>query len=273
MSRGEDRLDAVAAIARAAGRAIVAHLDGALAVEYKADDSPLTQADRAAHHVIVTALGELTPAIPVLSEESPAELRQRRRSWERYWLVDPLDGTKELLKGSGEFTVNIALIEHGAPVLGVVHVPVTGTTYAGGAGGASGAWVEGTDRPRSPIATREADLEHLAVVASRDHAGPLVRAFVAASAGATLVHVGSALKLCLVAEGRADLYPRDRPTMEWDTAAAQAILEAAGGRVTDLGGASLRYTKDDLRNPPFLAFGDPGIDWPKLFAERTASVR
>lgn len=261
------RLAAVVDICRGAGRAALQHYGKDGGVDYKADDSPLTLADRASHEYIVRALAELTPDIPVLSEESPEDEVARRKEWPVFWLVDPLDGTKEFIKQTGEFTVNVALVEGDEPVLGVVTVPVTGVTYTGVKRGdaPAGAWVE-RDGERHAISTRRADVDHLTVVASRDHAGPVVEAFLARLEGADVTSMGSSLKFCLVAEGRADFYPRVVPTMEWDTGAAQCIVEAAGGRVTLLDGARLSYNKDDLRNPSVMAFGDPSVDWARLFA-------
>ena len=252
--------------ARAAGEAILAFYGRPLTVDAKADDSPLTQADTEAHRTIVGRLAGT--GVPVLSEEGEPEA-QDRRSWSRFWCVDPLDGTKEFVKGSvadgkasGEFTVNIALVEDGRPVLGVVHVPVLGVTYWAEAGAA---WKQvGDDAPAS-IAARPAVADALTVVASRDHAGPEVAAIldrVAAEGRAVeSASMGSSLKFCLVAEGRADFYPRTVPTFEWDTAAAQAVVEAAGGGVSTRDGARLGYNKDDLRNPSVFAWGDPALDW------------
>jgi 3'(2'), 5'-bisphosphate nucleotidase len=287
-------LSAVRAIATDAGRLILEHYGRPFDVEYKADDSPLTIADRASHALIAGRLAELTPDIPVLSEEGEPEAADRA-GWTRFWCVDPLDGTKEFVKRTGEFTVNIALVEAGRPVLGVVHVPALGRTYfaqvAGGqgaresggqGGGASpggdgdlpstvdrpptpGAWRADAGGPPVPIRARQADPRRLTVVASRDHAGPEVAAVVdamrAAGVEVELASMGSALKFCLVAEGAADFYPRTGPTMEWDTGAAQAVVEAAGGRVTDLAGRPLAYNKGSLVNPPIVAFGDPALRW------------
>ena len=255
-------LDAVRSLTAEAGRLILTHYGKPTPVEVKADDSPLTQADRAAHHLLTGRLRALTPDVPVMSEESPAEEVEGREAWTRFWCVDPLDGTKEFIKGTGEFTVNVALIDNGEPVLGVVHVPVKGITYFAQKG--EGAFKQvGAEKPE-PIRAREANAEALTVVASRDHAGPAVGAFVenlkAAGSAVDLTSMGSSLKFCLVAEGAADLYPRTVPTMEWDTAAAQAVVEAAGGRLTTLDGERLRYNKAVLRNPSVIASGG-GFDW------------
>lgn len=258
-------LEAVCDVAREAGRATLPFHRVPLTVERKADDSPLTAADQAAHTHIVTALRRLTPELPVLSEESEERERAGRRDWATFWLVDPLDGTKEFIKGSGEFTVNIALISHGEPVFGVVHVPVTGVTYWGARG--QGAFR--VDPGGAPVAlrTRAAVMDRLVVVASRDHAGPRVQALLGRLPTASTASLGSSLKFCLIAEGRADFYPRFQPTCEWDTAAAQAVLEAAGGAVTDTEGRRLVYNKEQLGNPSFLAFGDTRQDWCSLLAQ------
>jgi 3'(2'), 5'-bisphosphate nucleotidase len=199
----------------------------------------------------------------VLSEESDPEAIVGRRSWKAFWCVDPLDGTKEFIKATtGEFTVNVALVDGNAPVLGVVHAPVIGVTYFASGGLA---WKQVGDAPPTRIATRVARADALAVVASRDHAGPEVTAFIERaeadgwSVGTT--SMGSSLKFCLVAEGAADVYPRTVPTFEWDTAAAQAIVEAAGGGVSTRDGQRLQYNKADLRNPSVFVWGDPTLDW------------
>lgn len=261
----EATVGAIRDIAREAGRATLRFHGGPLAVERKADDSPLTAADKAAHTLIVESLRKLTPELPVLSEESDERELVERRQWRTYWLVDPLDGTKEFIKGSGEFTVNIALISGNEPVLGVVHIPVTGVTYWGVQG--QGAFR--ADAGGAPVAlhTRPADPERLVIVASRDHAGPRVEALLARLPTASTANLGSSLKFCLIAEGRADFYPRLQPTSEWDTAAAQCVLEAAGGAVTDTEGRRLTYNKEQLLNPSFLAFGDARQDWVGLMGE------
>ncbi|MGH8182709.1 MAG: 3'(2'),5'-bisphosphate nucleotidase CysQ [Rhodanobacteraceae bacterium] len=248
------------ALARRAGAAILEVYAGSFAVEHKADDSPLTAADMAAHRLIVAGLDALTPDIPVLSEESKGIDWQVRREWDRYWLVDPLDGTREFVKRNGEFTVNIALIEDHAPVLGVVLIPVTGELYCGVAG--EGAFLEmAPGALPQPVTTRAA--ASIPVVAgSRSHGNERQTTMLAGLGEHTLVSVGSSIKFCMVARGDADLYLRLGPTSEWDTAAAQCVLEQAGGAVEDLRGASLRYnTKESLLNPEFLALGDASVDW------------
>jgi 3'(2'), 5'-bisphosphate nucleotidase len=221
-------------------------------VDMKADNSPLTRADIASHEHIVTSLSGLTPKIPVLSEESRDTVYQERLQWTRFWLVDPLDGTKEFIKLNGEFTVNIALVEAGKPVLGVVHTPALGVTYYATKG--SGAFKQESGVSRRINVQTEVS-KTLNVVASRSHAGRETEIFLANLAKkytVNLVSKGSALKLCLVAEGAAHLYPRLGPTMEWDTAAAQCVVEEAGGSVTDLAGNVLYYNKENLLNPFFM---------------------
>ncbi len=259
-------LDPVRHIAIAAGEQALQYYGLDTPIQRKADDSPLTLADKASHRLILSELAKLTPEIPVVSEESADGEAVSLASDEWLWLVDPLDGTKEFIKQTGQFTVNVGLIHDGYPVLGVIHVPVSGTNYLGvTCAELTGAWTQPSGGERQAIRTRAADLERLTVVASRDHAGPVVEAFLRRLSGAEVTSMGSSLKFCLVAEGLADFYPRVVPTMQWDTAAAQAILEAAGGQLTDMAGTRLAYRKERLRNPSTMAFGDPRIDWPAFF--------
>ncbi len=247
-------------LARRAGAAILDIYAGTFGVENKADDSPLTAADMASHRIIIDGLHALTPDIPVLSEESAGIAWQERRDWNRYWLVDPLDGTREFIKRNGEFTVNIALIEEHAPVLGVVLAPVTGELYFGVRDG--GAFLEKAPGAMpQPIETRAAP--RIPVVAgSRSHAQERTGAMLANLGEHRMVSLGSSLKFCLIARGEADLYLRLGPTSEWDTAAAHCVLAEAGGVVLDMEGHPLRYnTRESLLNPEFVAFGDPAVDW------------
>lgn len=247
-------------IARTAGAKIVEIYNREFSVEHKEDKSPLTEADLAAHHAIIEGLSALTPALPILSEESAARPFAERSAWHRYWLVDPLDGTREFVKRNGEFTVNIALIEDHAPVLGVILVPVTGLGYYASRGG--GAFRIAPGRSPSAIRVRPLDISHVIVAGSRSHAGGSLTAFLENIGSHELISMGSSLKSCLVAEGRADVYPRLGPTSEWDTAAAHCIVEEAGGRVTDTAMRPLRYnTKESLLNPDFFVSGDPAHDW------------
>jgi 3'(2'), 5'-bisphosphate nucleotidase len=247
----------VADIAREAGRRILEIYQGDFAVERKDDSSPLTAADMAAHRVIVEALPDIEAGVPVLSEESAEIDWTTRRQWSRYWLVDPLDGTREFVKRNGEFTVNIALNENGVPVLGVVHAPVDGYTAVGERG--RGAWrVDGATRP---LRTRAVPAVPV-VAGSRSHRSAEERRFLDALGEHQYVAMGSSLKFCLIAEGKADVYLRYGATSEWDTAAAQCVLEAAGGRVMDLDGRPLTYNRgESLINPSFVACGDAGHDW------------
>lgn len=234
-------------------------------VQHKADNSPLTAADLASHRCIVDGLNSLTPNIPVLSEESASMAWDTRRQWSRYWLVDPLDGTREFVKRNGEFTVNIALIDHQRTVMGVVQVPVTGDLYAASVN--DGAWLRrGGSDERSALMTRRATAP-LVVAGSRSHASERQQALLANLGDYTKIPMGSSLKFCLIAAGRADLYLRAGLTSEWDTAAAQCVLEQAGGAVMQLDGVPLAYnTKDSLLNPEFLAVGDTSRDWPGQLA-------
>jgi 3'(2'), 5'-bisphosphate nucleotidase len=248
-----------------AGHAILEVYAGAHDVEYKADDSPITRADRAAHEILAAGLRRLTPDIPVLSEESADEHAfDVRRHWRELWLVDPLDGTKEFIGRNGEFTVNVALVRDHVPVLGVVAAPVLDLVYGGAA--ELGAFVAHAGGPDRPIRVRRPAANPLVIVGSRSHRGDSLDGVLARLGPHELRPMGSSLKFCLVAEGTADLYPRLGPTSEWDTAAAQAVVEAAGGKVTTVDGKPLRYNaRDTLLNPHFLAFGDPGRDWHRLF--------
>ena len=252
-------LDAVCDIACAAGRRILEIYQREFKVEHKDDRSPLTEADRVAHELLTSRLQALMPALPVLSEESVQVDYEKRTGWERFWLVDPLDGTKEFINRNGEFTVNIALIEGHRPVLGVVHVPVARVTYLACAG--QGAFKQqGTDAARA-IRSRRFDGGKPIVVASRSHAGKETEVFLKSIGEHDVVSMGSALKICLVAEGAADVYPRLGPTMEWDTAAAQCVVELAGGNVTDLDRRPLVYNKPDLHNPWFIVSGAGNYNW------------
>ena len=254
-------LEQVTALARQAGERILeVYNSDDYAVQEKDDRTPLTAADLAAHHTIVDGLGRLTPEVAVLSEESASLPYAERSTWRRYWLVDPLDGTREFINRNGEFTVNIALIDDGVPVLGVVHVPVTGISYSACRGRGSFKQV-GDGRPES-IRVRKLDGGPVMVVGSRSHRGSSLNAFLEKLGKHEMVGMGSSLKLCLVAEGIADIYPRLGPTSEWDTAAAQCVVEQAGGQVTDTHMQPLRYnTKDSMLNPFFLVFGDASHDW------------
>jgi 3'(2'), 5'-bisphosphate nucleotidase len=242
-----------------AGRKIMPFYKADTDVTWKADASPLTAADTASHDFLVAALETLTPELPIVSEESA---RQPNVNTNLFWLVDPLDGTKEFLKGTDEFTVNVALIQDSKPILGVVHAPALNRTYYG-LNGCGSRRQNGTDTAVS-ISCRSILCSQISVVASKDHAGPLVSTMLSQLSNPHLQSMGSSLKFCLVAEGKADLYLRDLPTMEWDTAAAQCVVEAAGGAVYSLDGSPLAYGKPGLKNPAIMTVGDPHFDWQLL---------
>lgn len=239
-------------IARRAGAAIMeVYRSGDTGETSKADNSPLTLADLAAHRTIVEALTRLTPEIPVLSEEAADIPYPERAQWTRFWLVDPLDGTKEFIKRNGEFTVNIALVENGEPVMGVVYAPVPDVCYYGAR--SEVACVQRGNAPAQSVMVQPHTAgKPIKVVASRSHSDARTEALLKQLGDYQCISMGSSLKLCLVAEGAAHFYPRLGPTMEWDTAAAHAIVNAAGGMVCDLAGEELRYNKADLHNPEFL---------------------
>ena len=252
--------EAIIHLAHKAGQAILAIYEKDFAIYDKDDASPLTEADLASHQCIIQGLKELTPDIPVLSEESAIEETADRLNWPRYWLIDPLDGTKEFIKKNGEFTVNIALIENNQPVFGVVHAPVLNTTWWGQAG--QGAFKVNQMGEQSPIQVRQRPqaARDWKVVGSRSHQSDEFKAFIQRYPEAQLVSMGSSIKLCLVAEGSADLYPRLGLTSEWDTAAAQAVVEAAGGKVLAYPDMQpLRYNtrSETLLNPYFLVCANP----------------
>lgn len=244
-------------IARRAGEAILEIYARDFEVEFKADESPLTEADQRANDVIIAALEERYPEIPIISEETRALDYAERQGWDSCWLVDPLDGTKEFVKKNGEFTVNIALVHGGQPVAGVVYRPVTGAMYSAQQG--EGAFLQegGSDPQRLHNDKHYSSEGEVVVVASRSHLSQEVEDFVGSlrSQGKQVEFqsAGSSLKLCLVAEGKATVYPRFAPTMEWDTAAAHAIVNEAGKRVLNREtGQPLTYNKENLLNPWFI---------------------
>jgi 3'(2'), 5'-bisphosphate nucleotidase len=220
--------------------------------EAKSDLSPLTVADKASHRVIMQGLTRHYPDIPIWSEEGRDVPFDERWQWERFWLVDPLDGTKEFLKRNGEFTVNIALIEGGRPVLGVIYVPVMELLYFGGSG--RGAFTQLPGQAPRPIRVSGDGPTRIAV-GSRSHSSPEEAALQKEYRVTEHLAIGSSLKFCLIAEGKANFYYRSGPTMEWDTAAGQAIVEAAGGRVTDKNGDFLAYNKPSPQNSSFICTG------------------
>jgi 3'(2'), 5'-bisphosphate nucleotidase len=245
-------LPEIVTLAECAGAVILEHYQEGVAVRAKADASPVTVADEAAEAVILEGLAKLTPEIPVVAEETVAAGHVPELDEGRFWLVDPLDGTKEFLSRNGEFTVNIALVEGREPVLGVVLAPALGQVWWGARG--QGAMTRNGGAAH-PIAVRSRPASGAIAVASRSHRDAETEAFLDREGVAERISAGSSLKFCLVAEGKADIYPRFGPTMEWDTAAGHAVLAAAGGRVTTRDGAPFLYRKPGFRNPGFIARG------------------
>ena len=234
-------------------------------VEQKSDHSPLTAADLASHDILSRALKELTPDIPVLSEESAKTAFEQRQSWSRLWVVDPLDGTREFIKRNGEFTINIALVENHRAVLGLITVPVEATAYVGIPGHGAQRW---QDYDESQLIHTQRPLRETPIIlGSRSHSNPVAEAYFQLLDdhfdGIERIGAGSALKFCRVAEGAADFYPRFGPTSEWDTAAGQALVEAAGGKVWLADGREMVYNaRNSVLNDSFLVAGDPSFDWP-----------
>ncbi|MFL0804021.1 MAG: 3'(2'),5'-bisphosphate nucleotidase CysQ [Agarilytica sp.] len=254
-------------ISKCAGKEILAvynDKDG-FGIETKSDDSPVTKADIAANKVIVAMLEKLTPEIPVLTEETSLVPFSERQHWPRYWIVDPLDGTKEFINRNDEFTVNIALIEKHSPVMGVVYVPVTDVTYVGVSGHGAHK-LQGENKQNISCRTANSNGNGIEVVASKRHLSEETQRFIDAVAHdlgtVSTKSVGSSLKFCLLAEGLADVYPRFAPTSEWDTAAAQAVLCAAGGKVLKRDMNELDYNaKENILNPDFFAVADTKVNW------------
>lgn len=261
MQLTRDLLDHVCDIAIAAGQKTLPIYYSDFDVETKDDDSPLTQADLAAHRSIKAALSELTPDTPQLSEEGATIDFETRRAWSTYWLIDPLDGTREFVNRNDQFTINIALIVDHEPVLGVVYAPVLDTLWS--AARDIGAFrQQGYDDAPQQISTASAHADKPRVLVSRSHRGPNIDALLARLPDYEPVLMGSSLKFCVIADGSADFYPRLGPTSEWDTAAGHAVLAVAGGEVTNLNGRALRYNEtESVLNTHFLAFGDRSHDW------------
>ena len=234
-------------------------------VEVKEDLTPVTSADLAAHNLINNALIKLTPDIPVLSEESSSIPFEERKKWETYWLVDPLDGTREFIKKNGEFSVNIALISNHKPVLGVIFIPVTRTCYYASSG--HGAYKR-TKSEITKISVKETQRDSIVIAGSRSYRDSSLDTFLKNIGNYEIISMGSSIKSCLVAEGKVDIYPRLGPTSEWDTAAAQCIVEESGGAITDTSLQPLSYnTKDILLNPHFLVFADNSVNWPGFISD------
>ena len=259
-------VEPIVALAEDAGRAILEVYSTDFEVQSKDDESPLTQADLASHRWIDAGLRSLTPDSPIISEESGLPPFEERGQWQRYWLIDPLDGTREFVNRNGEFTVNIALIDDHRPVLGVVHVPVLNKTYVGCEG--IGAHRRDGDTDPVSIQVASASAASARVVGSRSHRGASLDAYLENLGDHNMVPMGSSLKFCVVAEGEADLYPRLGPTSEWDTAAAQAVVEQAGGSVLTLDGKPMKYNaKEDILNPHFFVIGAADRDWLALLPD------
>jgi 3'(2'), 5'-bisphosphate nucleotidase len=257
-------LDAVIDIAHDAGKKILDIYVTDFDISHKHDNTPLTEADMAAHKTIENGLRGLDCDYPILSEESSHIGFSERSQWTTYWLVDPLDGTREFIKKNGEFTVNIALIHEHKPVLGVIYVPVSGDCYF--AAKTCGAYRQLRDQEAVAIHTRTKPRDMTIVAGSRSHRGDSLNEFLNKIGKYDIVSMGSSLKSCLVAEGKADIYPRLGPTSEWDTAAAQCIVEEAGGKILDLEMQPMRYnTKRSLLNPYFLVIGDTEFNWAQYF--------
>jgi 3'(2'), 5'-bisphosphate nucleotidase len=262
----EENLKKQVDIRRRAGLTTLEWYDGDMGITQKSDESPLTKADLASHHLIHDELTRSWPDIPVLSEESAEIPWETRRAWQQYWLVDPLDGTKEFINRNGEFTVNIALIQNHQPVMGIVHVPVTDTSYFGALD--TGAWCQHGSANAAAIRVRRPAADPAVIVGSRSHANPELTSQLSKLGAHELISMGSSLKFCRVAEGLADFYPRVGPTSEWDTAAAQAVVEAAGGQVVKIDGSPLAYNRKEIYlNPHFFVIGDPAKNWLRPFQD------
>lgn len=263
-------LAGVSKIAKEAGEKILEVYNSEFAVQEKDDRTPLTEADMAAHNCIVAGLKSLTPDVPILSEESAKIPFEERQTWQRYWLVDPLDGTREFIKRNGEFTVNIALIDDHDSVLGVIYVPVQGLSYYAARG--HGAFKQADGEAAEKISSKKWQGGTLKVAGSRSHRGNSLDGMLEKIGDYEIISMGSSLKSCLVAEGAAHIYPRFGPTSEWDTAAAQCVVEEAGGRLTEMSFEPLKYnTKDSLLNPWFFVAGDQDIDWQQYIPDEEAA--
>lgn len=253
-------LPSILDLAEDAGRRIMDVYSGEYYIEHKENNTPVTDADYAAHHAILAGLAVLTPDLPALSEESEDIPFEQRSQWQTYWLIDPLDGTREFIKRNGEFTVNIALIHRHEAILGVIHAPVSGISYY--AHHHHGAFKRARDGQVTRIHVQPNISRPPRVAGSRSYNCDSLRPFLQKIGDHELINMGSSLKSCLVAEGKVDIYPRFGPTCEWDTAAAQCIVEEAGGHFTDTQLQPLRYnTKDSLLNPHFIVFGDAQHNW------------
>ena len=258
--------DEVTVVVAEAMRRVMAIYQTEFEVRRKLDQTPVTSADLAAHEIIAEGLAALEPGVPVLSEEGEIPPFERRSWWRSHWLVDPLDGTRGFAARRGEFTINVALVMDGHPILGVVAVPVSGTCYAAVQGGGARLWH--ADGVRQSIRTRRLSPRQVVVLRSRTRRHADVDRLIANLGNVRVIVASSSLKACLIARGLADLYPAFGPTSEWDTAAGQCLVEEAGGGMTDLELRPLRYNEtESLENPSFLAFGDPQFDWESVLEE------
>jgi 3'(2'), 5'-bisphosphate nucleotidase len=262
----QELIEPIVSLAEQAGEKILEVYATDFEVQSKHDASPLTKADLASHNAIIAGLEALTPGLPIISEEDGLPAFAEREKWTRYWLIDPLDGTKEFVNRNGEFTVNIALIDNHRPVFGVVRVPVQRKTYIGCEGFGAERRDDGHASQKIRVAASAGQPPR--VVGSRSHRGASLDAFLDSLGDFDLVPMGSSLKFCVVAEGGADIYPRLGPTSEWDTAAAQAVVEQAGGSVLELDGRPLAYNKkEDILNPWFFVVGAADRDWLALLPD------
>lgn len=254
--------DEIKNISKKAADKILEIYETDFSVQQKEDRSPLTAADMAAHNTICEALKKLTPDTPILSEESSNISFSERQNWNQYWLVDPLDGTREFIKRNGEFSVNIALIEKQKSILGVIHIPVSGVNYCASLN--NGAYKCEKDESPKKITSRKTDANKIIIAGSRSHGNQQQRDFIDKLNNPEILAIGSSLKFCLVAEGMADIYPRFGPTSEWDSGAAQCIVEESGAKVVDTSFKTLEYnTKESLLNPSFLVIADKEFNWSK----------
>lgn len=250
----DEMIDPIIEVSRQAGKVIMKYFEEGTSTKIKADGSPVTAADQEAENIIIPILRDLTPSIPIVAEESVAVGNFPKTHENTFWLVDPLDGTKEFINRRTDFTVNIGLIKRGMPVLGVVLTPYDGLVWAGSE--TTGAFIENTKRNREIISTRKPTIEKLTAVASRSHRSPELEDYIATLNVGESISRGSSLKFCLLASGQADIYPRLGPTMEWDTAAGHAVLLAAGGRLTNFDGTTFKYGKPEFKNGWFIAYGN-----------------
>ncbi len=258
--RKKELLDGLLVLVEQAGKAIIEIYQNDIHVERKSDNSPLTKADKIAHEIISAGLMELQSDLPIISEEGVHLSFEIRKNWRTYWLIDPLDGTKEFINRNGEFTVNIALIEDGYPIIGVVGQPVEERIYY--AADKLGAFEIGANHLEPVLILTKKTEGSIKALVSKSHLSEALHEGINQQKNIEMISIGSSLKLCLIASGEADFYPRIGPTSEWDIAAAQCVLEVAGGKVLSLDGKRMRYNqKESFKNSDFVAIGDPEYDW------------